>query len=513
MVQISLGRVIVLVGIIIATLLYFVLPGMLQAEAEFCAATCQARKAGEDTTKTTVKSTSTTKAKCYGIYCDKDKDGDNDSIKKYENAIKNKNFIAIKISQTCQKSGTCPTIKELADTYDNSDKFLSGDFYFDENEQKWKRENPPIYNVFEIYKFMNLPWVVFVSPDDYTWDRSKKILIESQLRYVDNRDKIENQVRVEYEGLSMDGCKSATIGWMNNGSDILLDVLNHFYSNCKQPIEYDPRVEIFMNSTIFPGCDQDCFYFKEQFKRELKADHLISVERWEKENCKDDDDTKYTDLTSYDRNKDECDRIRASLDLDDDDDEPCYGIYCEDKRKAEKTEAKTAFEIRQERIKELEEIQQCKEDQIWDEERHNGSYRRLLFDCEDDEERQEYYDVVLCENEIYDDIKDSDGDDVNCYNEDDRKEKLKKIRKDIQENTPKIDLDVQECLDYVNYEMTLPDRRDIASIITCEDEDEREEYMQEMRSRYPEGIPEEYRTIQEPEEEEKVKCYGIHCDR
>lgn len=480
MVQISLGRVVVLSGIVIATILYFILPGLIQeAEGAFCADTCQKRLAEQkgETTKSTTKTT-INEPRCYGIYCDKNKDKTNDDLQtKYEKSITTKNFIAIRVSEACQISGTCPTIKELGDIYDNSDRYLSGDFYFDEDEQKWKRSYPPIYNVFEIYKWMNLPWVVFVEPDDYTWDRSKKILIESQLHYVDRRDKIENQVRVEYEGLSLDSCNSATIGWMNNGSEILLDVLNHFYSNCKERVEFDPTIEIFMNSTIFPGCDENCFSLKEQFKHELKADHLITAEEWERNNCKNDDESKYSKLSSYDRNKAECDRVRASLDLDDDDDEePCYGIYCEDKKKVEKPQLKTAFEKRQERIKELEDIQQCKEDKIWDELKVDGTYRRHLYDCNNDEDRKEYADILLCE-QVYDE-------DVDCNDEDERKDQLKKINEE-----PPPNIEIIECEKFKAYELTIPERKQRASIVTCEDQNERDEYLQEIQKRYPNGLP------------------------
>jgi len=483
MVQISLGRIVVLSGIVIATLLYFVLPGLLFQEAEgaYCADTCQKRLAeqkGQTTKSTTSKATTSNEPKCYGIYCDKNNDKkDNDSVTKYQKSITNRNFISIQVSETCQLSGTCPTLKELADMYDNSDRYLSGDFSFNEETQMWERSKPQIYNVFELYKWMNLPWVVFVAPDDYTWDRSKQIIIESQLHYIDSKDQIKDQVRIEYKGLSMESCKSATIGWVNNGSEILLDVLNHFYSNCKEPVHFDPKIEIFMNSTIFPECDRECFYLKDQFKHELKAEHLISSEEWERNNCKDDDESKYSKLSSYDRNKAECDRIRASLDLeDDDDDEPCYGIYCDDKKKKPKVEPKTAFEIRQERIKELEDIQQCKEDKIWDELKIDGKYRRLLYNCDDKEDRNEYADILLCE-QVYDE-------DVDCNNDDQRKKQLEKINE-----KPPPDLEVLECEKFKAYEMTIPERKARATIVTCEDQFERDEYLQEMKNIYPEGLP------------------------
>ena len=491
---ITLSRILVLVGLVIAVLIYAISTGYFEdAEA----------------------------GRCYGIWCDRDDDGDVDleeQQEEWDKIQRTRNYISIQISKSCQISGSCPTYKELADLYDNSDKYLSGDFYFNNATGLWEREEPPIFNSFEYYRFMNLPWLVFVDPDDYTWDRSKQIVIHSSLVYQDSRDIFENQIMIQYVGLKMDRCKSASIGWNNNGSEILIDVLNYFYKKCKGSLDYDPKVEIFINSTIFPDCDRQCFLYKDLLKKELKVDQILEFEAWERENCDDEKENKYTDLTDYETHKEECDRITIALGEEvDDDDVTCYGIYCdrEDEKKKDDKD-KTPLEIRYDRLRDLEEIQDCKEEQIWDEERHAGTYRRLLFDCEDEEEREEYYNVVLCESDGYDHIKDDDDEKLNCYDEDERKIKLKVIRKDIQENTTPEDLEIQVCLDYKNYELTLPERRSRATIVTCDDTFEREEYMQEMGFRYPDGIPEEYRTQEEEEEEEEeksdVKCYGIHCD-
>ncbi|NIQ14723.1 MAG: hypothetical protein GTO02_10090 [Candidatus Dadabacteria bacterium] len=452
---------------------------------------------------------------CYGIYCDRD-DGEIDLEKQQEiwdDIQRTRNYIAIQISKSCQISGTCPTYKELADMYDNSDKYLSGDFYLNNRTGLWEREEPPIFNSFEYYRFMNLPWIVFVDPDDYTWDRSKQIVIHSDLVYQDSRDVFENQILTQYVGLKMDGCKSASIGWTNDGETILFEVLNYFYKKCKGSLDYDPKVEIFVNSTIFPDCDRECFYYKDLLKKELKVDQRLELEAWEKANCDDEKENKYTDLTDYEKNKEECDRINLVLgeDIDDDKEQDCYGIYC-DRDDDDDDKDKTASQIRADRLREIQEIEDCKEEQIWDEERKDGTYRRLLFDCNDDEEREEYYDIILCESFGYEDIKNEDDEIVDCYDEDERNEKIKKIKKDIEIETPPIDKDIALCEAWRTYEFTIPDRVERASIVTCEDENERDEYLQEMEFRYPDGLPDGYK-VEEPveEEKEKVKCYGIHC--
>jgi len=496
---ITLSRILVLVGLVIAVLIYAISTGYFEdAEAGKCYGIyCDDDKKDTKTTVTEKKIEG-----CYGIHCDRDETSE--TIEKQQedwlDLQKTRNYIAIQISKTCQISGTCPTYKELADLYDNSDKYLSGDFYLNNNTGLWEREEPPIYKSFEYYRFMNLPWIVFVDPDDYTWDRSKQIVIHSELLYQDRRDIFENQILIQYVGLKMDGCKSASIGWTNQGEQILLDVLNYFYSKCKSHLDYDPRIETFINSTIFPDCDRLCFHFKDLLKKEMRVDQILEMEKWEERFCSDDDESDYTSITSYDRNKEECDRIKISLGGEvDDDDEPCYGIYCDrDEEKDDKT--KTALELRQERLRDLQQIQDCKEEQIWDEIRIEGGYRRVLYDCDDEEEREEYMDIILCES-IYDV-------DVDCNDDDEREDQLKELSKDSPEK-----LLIQECEDYKSYELTIPDRRSRALIVTCEDDFEREEYMQEMYLIYPDGIPEEFRTTYEEEEEESdVKCYGIHCD-
>ena len=514
--QIGLGKVILITGIVVATLIYMGINSGIfwqDAEGAMCGKTCQAatdkgmtvgeyrewQKTGKEPSKKS--STSTTsktvkKENCYGIYCDRVNDNDIDLEEQWEDWYdlqRSRNFISIQISKSCQISGTCPTYKELAEMYDNSDKYLSGDFYFNNQTGLWERGEPPIFNSFEYYRFMNLPWIVFVDPDDYTWDRSKQIVIHSELVYLDPRDTFKNQILTHYVGLKMDGCSSAQIGWNNNGSDILIDVLNYFYTKCRGSLNYDPEVNVFINSTIFPDCDRECFHYKDVLKREIKLDQILVLEAYDKANCDDETENDYTGKTNYEQNKAECDRITFALgeEVDDDDDEPCYGIYCDDKRKDKKeVKEKSTFELRQERLRELEVIQDCKEDQIWDEERKNGSYRRLLFDCDDDDEREEYNEIILCESVGYDHLRNEDNDEYDCYDEDERDDKLKRMEVQIEVENPDL-LDQLECESFKKYELTTDDFDKVgrASIVSCEDAYEREEYLQYTDLVYPDGVP------------------------
>jgi len=316
------------------------------ADAEYCSKTCRSLKEAKEA----------------------------ETIKKAENNIgsvpeakvirdlSTKNFISLRVSNTCKKldSTQCPNEKELADMYDNSNKYLSGDFYFDNKTQAWKRSSPKIPNVFELYKFIDhMPWVLWVNPDDYTWDRSKKIIIEPSLHYIDRSDKIdESRIRYEYEGLSMKHCASATIGWENGGQEILLDVLNHFYSNCREPVKYDPTIEIFMGSKVFENCDKACLYYKDNFKREIKAEALSNKQP---------------------------DKVIKST-------EPiCYGIYCKKEKQTTEQTVKSLEDkekIRLERLKELEDIQKC--ERLQREDRQAGRTDIKDIDCKNVDQRNKY---------------------------------------------------------------------------------------------------------------------------
>lgn len=378
---------------------------------------------------------------CYGIYCDNE--DDSDEIEAYKNALREKNFISIRNSKVCEITNVCPSYKDLADLFDNSNRYLSGDFIFDNETGKWKREAPIGYNVFEHYKFMNMPWVVFVDPDDYTWGKTKQIMIESQLRYHDSRDIIENNVRIEYEGLKVDGCKTATIGWKNNGETILLDLLNHFYSKCKQKMEFDPTIEIFINSTIFPDCDRECFLNKDQHQKSLRVDYILATELWEEKYCDEDDDD-YNELDED--NKIECNRINNIIG-DVKTEQECYGIYCD----RDDDDDETFADRRINRIKELEDIEKCKREQIWDDVKIKGTWRFNLYDCDDEDEREDYLDIIKC-LDYYEDVED-----VDCYDESERDDFLE--LKNIEEVT---------------------------------------------------GVPSN--ATETIKDEKEVKCYGIHCD-
>jgi len=387
--------------------------------------------------------------KCYGIYCD-DKKKDKETTSNLQaiiDKIQAKNFISIRVTQSCQRIDYCPSIKLLADMYDNSDKWYSGDFYQDEKTKMWKREPPQIFNVFETYKLRNgFNWMVFVEPDTYTWKNTKQITIHPHISiYKKAGEKIVDRVILQYKNMEYEPCAYANIGWIDKetneivGDKLLLDVLNHFMSSCKEPIEYNPTIEVFLGSTIFEDCDKTCFQYKRLSQLELKAFHQTEKEFYEA----------YEDLEEEDKKK-----------------PGCYGIYCdrededEDKVdlpeeraltiKEKVAEAELKDQRRRERLIELEEIQLCERIKLIDE-----ISRVRNLDCTDDDDRHYYLE-----------------------------EKLK-------EDLENIDPDILECEKFRLYELGLDDDNKVghAEIVTCLDKYEREEYLQYTDAVYPDGPP------------------------
>ena len=413
--EITLGKVILIVAIIGSFLIYMgINSGIFFQEAEgayYCSKTCRDKlKAEEDKVNQTSTVTKPKAEPCYGIYCNK-KPQEKDTPKNSNQTVKaepcygihcddkpdqdpaqtkilptsptsqlvplGRNFISLRLSTSCEDIDYCPNIKDLADKFDNSNRYLSGDFLFDNKTNKWVREKPKLPNVFEIYRYTDVPWVLWVNPDDYTWDRSKQITIEPHLYYIGKDRQIDDtRMRYEYQDLWVQGCSKASIGWKNkhdnnetSGQGILLDVLNYFYSNCRERIVTDPTIEIFMGSDIFADCDKACLFYKERFKLELKAEALVSKQ--------------------LAKSGLEEEVVKKA--------EPCYGIYCDKKEELtveEKiTEQEQKEKIRQERLKELEDINECAKWQRYD----PDIKRAEKVNCNDKIPRVDYIAVMRAE--------------------------------------------------------------------------------------------------------------------
>src|SRR3990167_5965327 len=113
-----------------------------------------------------------------------------------------KTFVSIITSKTCQKSNNCPSYKELADLFDNSNRYISGDFVFDNYTNSWKRGKPIFQNDFEMYKYGAIDVVTFVDPNELTRQRSKIIYIESSMHtIIDRGTNIDQNLQKQYSEL------------------------------------------------------------------------------------------------------------------------------------------------------------------------------------------------------------------------------------------------------------------------------------------------------------------------
>lgn len=189
-----------------------------------------------------------------------------------------KKHISLVISKTCLKSKLCPTYKELADRFDNTNRQLSGDFYQDKNGV-WKRDKPMMKGAYEFYNNNLTPQTIFVDPDEYTRLKTKVIYIESQIPiYLDKEsNKIENSNHITYHNRKIDMCQSATIGWRQGGYDLLLDTINYFISDCTAELKYQDKKITKKEMVIKNKCTANCKYLKwlESAKQNSKTKFLV----------------------------------------------------------------------------------------------------------------------------------------------------------------------------------------------------------------------------------------------
>lgn len=229
-----------------------------------------------------------------------------------QNGIK----ISIILSDTCLISEDCPNYFELAEVYDNSNRYISGEFeYVDTGKTKsiyemiecegncsteatlqkiedvpifvWERQAPKYaqYTV-EWYEYNLIPVLTFVDPDDQTRQRSKIIYIEPSLLIgfeLENQlSKSGNHTLSFGQDRRIYGCSSAIIGWNPiadiTGDDLLADTWNYFYTNCSEPVIYSTGVSLYFEPSDFRDCHRYCQYLKWiADSKELAKQYLIGI--------------------------------------------------------------------------------------------------------------------------------------------------------------------------------------------------------------------------------------------
>ena len=144
-------------------------------------------------------------------------------------------FVSITLSDACKKSPNCPSILELADKYDTTDRKKSGDFA--KKGDGWARAKPPIKNHWLFYKNNT----VFVEPGYDVLVRSKQIIVEPPVHMwykLDKDKKIKDNTFIDYHNRYIDSCSLARISY---DPFLLEDTINYLLGDCKVKSGYNEK--------------------------------------------------------------------------------------------------------------------------------------------------------------------------------------------------------------------------------------------------------------------------------
>lgn len=184
-------------------------------------------------------------------------------------------YISVILSEVCKISKKCPTEKYMADNYDNSNRYLSGDFTNSSGE--WKRTKPVYPNVFELYKQSNNYLIIFVDPDDYTRKRTKNIFIEPVLPDYYMRGKGDLKITTEVlgnwtkifnrtvrEDFQIVDCQIVRMGWSGNGDKLFSNIIAYLYSGCTRDIGQNNTKIVQTKAVIHNDCGPQCQFLQWQ---------------------------------------------------------------------------------------------------------------------------------------------------------------------------------------------------------------------------------------------------------
>lgn len=257
-----------------------------EADAGMCLATCQAKIAAranqeQVTTQTEPESLNQTTGQPLTTM---------EYISQAKETIQTKpTYISVILSEVCKLSLKCPTTKYLADSYDNSNKYLSGDFTNKSGE--WKRTKPVYPNVFELYRQSNNYLIIFVDPDDYTRSKTKNIFIEPEMYDYFNRGQGDLKVktvtlgngtkifeRIMRDDFQIVGCQTARMGWSGNGDKLFSNIVAHFYSGCSRDLGQNNTKIIQTKAVEHTDCGPQCQYLNwlKNAKEQSKQGFLIN---------------------------------------------------------------------------------------------------------------------------------------------------------------------------------------------------------------------------------------------
>lgn len=198
-------------------------------------------------------------------------------------AFADQQHISIILSKTCQLSKKCISLKPLADQLDNSDKRISGEFYFDNKTKLWKRDKPMMAASIMLYSSAVTPPTIFVMPDDMTIKNTKTIYIESKIPiYLGTNSKQKNDgILTLYQNRKITECSTATIGWEQGGYDLLLDTIKYFQSGCTSVLAFNDTKVITKKLDLGDICTKNCKYLKwlDEAKEKSKKKFLVQPKK------------------------------------------------------------------------------------------------------------------------------------------------------------------------------------------------------------------------------------------
>jgi len=211
-----------------------------------------------------------------------------------EKPVRDHVYISIMLSESCILSNlNCPTYKWLADNFDNTDRYMFGDFIYNPNSNHWHRDKPIVDMAFHFYlqQHDKYPIAIWVDPDSVTlaYPYQKIIWIEPRvLTYmspnkhipgltdgtgmvIQNVTGASSSGRIaSYHDIMIDGCSEATIGWYPEGKKALISVLDYFIEQCTGELDYPIK-----QFTPAPKWEMtECDSLSEQYKNTMLKNAL-----------------------------------------------------------------------------------------------------------------------------------------------------------------------------------------------------------------------------------------------
>lgn len=172
-------------------------------------------------------------------------------------------YVSIVPSRMCEITN-CITIEELMD-YDNSYQLVSGKFVFNNETGDYERQKG-LRTSFEFYRLWPEELVIFVTPDDYTYSRTKQVIIEPSLEEFimpsqHKKTQVDDYTDIRHTSYGMyanGNCSTVTIGIKQVNVTEALDYLLNGCIGGQNPHVTEFKTE----KTQIDYCGLDCQHKK-----------------------------------------------------------------------------------------------------------------------------------------------------------------------------------------------------------------------------------------------------------